>query len=158
MTLNKRHVVASMQGDEQTAGGGWDSVLGRVERGCPPDKVMLGQRPEWGKRDDVWISGGRVPSSYDPGDQSMADTFKEQQRGPGGQGSVSAGKRGSWGERREGTSSRQGWEMTRTLLILCLRQGQPLRSPEQRRNMGPLMSEKIKSGYSEENRLRGGGG
>ena len=46
MTLNKRHVVASMQGDEQTAGCGWDSVLGRVERGCPPDKVMLGQRPE----------------------------------------------------------------------------------------------------------------
>lgn len=43
----------------------------------------------------MWISGGRVPSSYDPGDQSMADTFKEQQRGPGGQGSVSAGKRGS---------------------------------------------------------------
>ena len=39
-----------------------------------------------------------------------------------------------------------------------LSQGQPLKSPEQRSNMGPLVFEKIKSGYSEENRLRGEGG
>ena len=32
----------------------------------------------------MWISGGRVPASYDPGDQSMADTLKEEQRGPRG--------------------------------------------------------------------------
>lgn len=33
-----------MQGDKQTVDSGWDSILGRVERGCPLDKVMFGQR------------------------------------------------------------------------------------------------------------------
>lgn len=33
-------------GGQQTVDSGWDSILGRVERGCPPDKGMLGQRPE----------------------------------------------------------------------------------------------------------------
>lgn len=95
--------MVSMQGDKQTVDSGWDSILGRVERGCPLDKVMFGQRPKWGKRDDVWMSWGRVPANYDdPGDQSMAGKFKEEQRGPGGRVQWVRGKSGSWGQRQRG--------------------------------------------------------
>ena len=143
MIINKHHVVVSMQGDKQTVDSGWDSILGRVERGCPLDKVMFGQRPEWGKRDDVWMSWGRVPANYDdPGDQSMAGKFKEEQRGPGGRVQWVRGKSGSWGQRQRGgpdhvRAGRQQQDFAHTLS-----QGQPLKSPEQRSIMGPLVFEK----------------